>query len=91
MYLPKNREASLIIKILMFIGSHCNFVKGSVNFWVGSSSSFLFAEKKVNSSPKFHVFETPLEGNDSVCVGNRVNTYRGVKYKCTQAFEFAEG
>ena len=22
---------------------------------------------------------------------NRVNKYRGVKYKCTQAFEFAEG
>ena len=22
---------------------------------------------------------------------NRVNKYRGVKYKCTQAFEFVEG
>ena len=24
-------------------------------------------------------------------IANRVNMYRGVKYKCTRAFEFAEG
>ena len=24
-------------------------------------------------------------------VDNRVNNYRGVRYKCTQAFRFAEG
>ena len=25
------------------------------------------------------------------CLDNRVNKYRGFKYKCTQAFGFAEG